>query len=149
MRKLLLLATIGLMHCSLLVKAEANTFVSQQIEQINKVLAEKSTAPNDPKAAFYANEKDKVLTLTFERNKSLAGLDGWNFELTAATLPNILLSTVYIKSKGIINGAVIGSKLIYQFQKEDYIVKVVIKGIDKQFEFQYPSSVLTLSNERD
>lgn len=130
--------------CAFSVKAEQNSFLKEQVVQINKVIADNSTGPNDPKAAFSLNEKDKILTLVFERNMSLAGQNQDAFAMIAAMLPNSIIQTVYITSKEIVNGAVLGSKFIDQLQRDGYKIKVIVKGTDKQFEFEYSSSILSV-----
>ena len=66
------------------------------------------------------------------------------FELIAQTLPSTILTTVYITSKGIVNGQIVGGKFIKELQDNNYMIIVIISGTDKKYEFSYPSSVLTL-----
>lgn len=126
------------------VQAENNSFIKDQIEQINKVIADNSTGPNDPKAAFSVDYTNRVITLTFERSISLAGQDKGILQMISTQLPNILIQTVYLKTAGIINGQVIGARLIEALQNDNYTMKVIIKGTDQQFEFDYPIQSLTL-----
>ena len=143
MKKYLFLL-VALIGCSVFTYAEDTSFINAQVTQINQVLKDNSTGPNDPKASFKVDTTGKTLTLNFARNKSLAGLDRSLFELVAKTLPSTILTTVYITSKGIVNGQILGGKFIKELQDNNYIIIVIISGTDTKYEFSYPSSVLTL-----
>ncbi len=143
MKKILFLL-LALVGCSAFTYAEDTSFISAQVAQINQVLKDNSTGPNDPKASFKVDTTEKTLTLNFARNKSLAGMDRNVFELIAQTLPLTILTTVYITSKGIVNGQIVGGKFIKELQDNNYMIIVIISGTDKKYEFSYPSSVLTL-----
>ncbi len=125
---------------SFTAQAENSTFLKELFEQINKVIAGNSTSPNDPKAAFSLNEDAKTLTLLFERNKSLPGQDRDTFEMIATMLPQRLNSNCL----HYVNGAVIGPQFINQPQEYGYKIIVIVKGTDRQFVFEYPSSILSL-----
>lgn len=61
-------------------------------------------------------------------------------------LPSVILTTVYITSKGIVNGQIIGGKFIKELQDNNYTITVIISGTDTKYEFSYPSSVLSLGD---
>lgn len=132
------------LFCSFPAQAENSSFIKEQVEQINKVIAENSTYPNDLKAAFSVDSDNRIITLTFERNKSLAGEDRSSFEMVAAMLPIALIQTVYLKTNGIIDGQIIGARFIKALQDDNYAMKVIIKGTDQQFEFEPSVHKLTL-----
>ena len=143
MKKILILL-VSMIGYTIFVTAEDTSFINEQIKQINKVLADNSTGPNDPKVSFSADTTNKVLTLQFARNKSLAGMDKGIFENVAGMLPTTILQTAYITSKGIVNGAITGHKFIKEVQSNGYKVVVIISGTDTKYEFTYPSSILSL-----
>lgn len=132
------------LFCSFPAQAENSSFIKVQVEQINKVIAENSTSPNDRKAVFSVDNANRIITLTFEFNKSLAGQDRGSLQVIATMLPNALIQTVYLKTAGIIDGKIIGERFIKALQNDNYVMKVIIKGTDQQFEFEYPVRSLTL-----
>ncbi len=133
------------LFAALPARAESGSFISEQVKAINAVIAEQSKGPNDPNAAFKADEVHKILTLTFERNEILGDMDRESFKMVAAMLPSALIQTAYVSEKGMLNGMTGGAKFIDMLQKQGYTVHVVIKGSDTQFEFDYPASTLTLN----
>ena len=145
MRKFLTIL-ITLIGSTIFAYAEDNSFINAQIEQINQVLKDNSTGPNDPQASFKVDTNEKTLTLNFARNKSLAGMDRSLFEGVASMLPSTILTTVYITSKGIVNGQIIGGKFIKELQDNNYTITVIISETDTKYEFSYPSSVLSLGD---
>lgn len=138
------IASALLLLSSIWANAEDCSFINEQIKQINKVLTDNSTGPNDPKASFTADTTNKILTLNFSRNNSLGAMGKSMFERVAGMLPSTLLKTVYISTQGIVDGATNGNKLIEELQSADYKVVVIISGADVKYEFNYPSSALSL-----
>lgn len=132
------------MCCYFPLQAQNSTFIKEQVEHLNKVIAENSTGPNDPKAAFSVDDANSIITLTFKRNKSLAGQNRESLQMVATMLPNALIQQVYLKTAGIINGQIIGVRFIEALQNDNYTMKVIIKGTDQQFEFDIPVRLLTL-----
>lgn len=135
---------VALISCVLLVSAEDTSFINEQIIQINKVIADNSKGENDPQANFVVDNTNKVLTLNFFRNQSLAGMQKDVFENMAKVLPNTLFQTVYLKTKSILDGRALASKLIKELQDGNYTINVNIEGTDDKFEFSYPNSILSL-----
>lgn len=142
--KKILIFLAALISFSIYAHAEDSSFINAQLKQINKVLEDNYSGPNDPKACFNADTKNKTLTLTFARNKPLAGMDKSIFENVASMLPTTMITIVYITSKSIENGFVVGSKFIKELQDSNYRVNVIISGTDTQYEFNYPSSILSI-----
>ncbi len=64
--------------------------------------------------------------------------------MIATMLPNMLIQTVYLETTGIIDSQIIGKRFIEALQNDDYSMKVLIKGTDLQFEFDYPVRSLTI-----